>query len=276
MTPAPANRAAKPLRLDLALVARGLAETRSRARALILAGDVLVNGQKEVRAGHAVQDTDEIALRARPRFVSRGGEKLAHALEVFPVPIEGVIAADLGASTGGFTDCLLHNGAVKVYAVDVGYGQIDERLRHDPRVVVRERTNARYLEELPEPVDLVVIDVSFISLQLIFPVVARILQPDGWCVPLIKPQFEAGREEVGKGGVVRDPATHRAVLERVTTAATEHGLSIVGLTASPLLGPAGNVEFLAALRNGGEPGDVDAMIERAMDEARAVKERRSE
>jgi 23S rRNA (cytidine1920-2'-O)/16S rRNA (cytidine1409-2'-O)-methyltransferase len=276
MPPAPANKAIKSLRLDLALVERGLAETRSRARALILAGDVLVNGQKEVRAGHNVYPDDEVALKARPRFVSRGGEKLAHALEVFPVPVDGAVAADLGASTGGFTDCLVQLGAAKVYAVDVGYGQLDERLRHDPRVVVMERTNARYLADLPEPVDLVVIDVSFISLQLIFPVVMRVLKPDGWCVPLIKPQFEAGREEVGKGGVVRDPATHRAVLERVTADATANGLTTIGLTASPLLGPAGNVEFLAALRNGGEPGDIDAMINDAMDEAHALKERKGE
>lgn len=272
--PAPANKA-KPVRLDLALVERGLAETRSRARALILAGDVLVNGQKEVRAGHNVQLADELSLKERPRFVSRGGEKLTHALEVFPVPVEDAVAADLGASTGGFTDCLLQRGAAKVYAVDVGYGQIDDRLRHDPRVIVMERTNARYLDDLPEPVDLVVIDVSFISLQLIFPVVTRILRPDGWCVPLIKPQFEAGREEVGKGGVVRDPATHRAVLERVTADAAANGLATIGLTASPLLGPAGNVEFLAALRFGGEPGDLGAMIDRAMNEARALKEQPS-
>lgn len=272
--PAPANKT-RPVRLDLALVERGLAETRSRARALILAGDVLVNGQKEVRAGHNVQLADELSLKERPRFVSRGGEKLTHALEVFPVPVEDAVAADLGASTGGFTDCLLQRGAAKVYAVDVGYGQIDDRLRHDPRVIVMERTNARYLDDLPEPVDLVVIDVSFISLQLIFPVVTRILRPDGWCVPLIKPQFEAGREEVGKGGVVRDPATHRAVLERVTADAAANGLATIGLTASPLLGPAGNVEFLAALRFGGEPGDLGAMIDRAMNEARALKEQPS-
>lgn len=272
--PAPANKT-RPVRLDLALVERGLAETRSRARALILAGDVLVNGQKEVRAGHNVQLADELSLKERPRFVSRGGEKLAHALETFPVPVEGMITTDLGASTGGFTDCLLQRGAAKVYAVDVGYGQIDDRLRHDPRVIVMERTNARYLDDLPEPVDLVVIDVSFISLQLIFPVVTRILRPDGWCVPLIKPQFEAGREEVGKGGVVRDPATHRAVLERVTADAAANGLATIGLTASPLLGPAGNVEFLAALRFGGEPGDLGAMIDRAMNEARALKEQPS-
>lgn len=278
MPPAPANKAAaKPVRLDLALVARGLAETRSRARALILAGDVLVNGQKEVRAGHNVGADDELSLRERPRFVSRGGEKLAHALETFPVPVAGAVAADLGASTGGFTDCLVQVGVAKVYAVDVGYGQIDDRLRHDPRVVVIERTNARYLDELPEAVDLVVIDVSFISLRLIFPVVARILKPGGWCVPLIKPQFEAGRDEVGKGGVVRNPATHRAVLERVTTDAAAHGLMTVGLTSSPLLGPAGNVEFLAQMRHGGDPaGDVAAMIDEAMEQARALKERHGE
>lgn len=270
--PTPAHRA-KPLRLDLALVERGLAETRSRARALILAGDVLVNGQRETRAGHPVHHHDDVALRERPRFVSRGGEKLARALDLFPVPVSDAVAADLGASTGGFTDCLLRYGAAKVYAADVGYGQIDTRLRDDPRVIVMERTNVRYLDALPEPVDLAVIDVSFISLGLIFPVAARILKPGGWCVPLIKPQFEAGRQEVGKGGVVRDPATHRAVLERVLADAAGHGLVPVGLTVSPLLGPAGNVEFLAALRDNGEPADVGAMIETAMAEATALKER---
>jgi 23S rRNA (cytidine1920-2'-O)/16S rRNA (cytidine1409-2'-O)-methyltransferase len=259
-------------RLDQVLVDRQLADSRSRAKALILAGDVLVNGQKETRAGHPVGEEDEVALRMVPRFVSRGGEKLDHALGSFQLQVVGMVAADLGASTGGFTDCLLQHGAAKIYAIDVGYGQIDERLRTDERVVVMERVNARYLESLPEPVQLVVIDVSFISLDLMFPVVARILADDGVCVPLIKPQFEAGRDEVGKGGVVRDPEIHRRVLVKVMQSATTHGFVTRGLVASPLRGPAGNIEFLAELRKGssGEgPSERELMrmIDSAMEQA---------
>lgn len=262
----------RPPRLDQVLVDRELAETRSRAKALILAGDVLVNGQRETRAGHPTGPRDEVSLRAAPRFVSRGGEKLDHALATFEIDVEGMIAADLGASTGGFTDCLLQRGAAKVYAVDVGYGQIDERLRTDDRVVVMERVNARYLETLPQPVEIVVIDVSFISLALMFPVVARILANGAQCVPLIKPQFEAGRDEVGKGGVVRDPEIHRQVLARVVHSAAENGLTTLGMVASPLRGPAGNVEFLVRLRkcrSGEELTNTDlvGMIDTAMDQA---------
>src|SRR5680860_465355 len=188
-------------RLDQHLVDCGLAETRSRAKAVILAGDVLVNGQRETRAGHGVAALDDVALRQKPRFVSRGGEKLDHAIEAFGIDMAKLVAADLGASTGGFTDCLLQRGAARVYAVDVGHGQLDLRVRDDVRVVVLEKTNARYLESLPELVDIVVIDVLFISLSLILPVAARLLKPGGACVPLVKPQFEAGRGEVGKGGV---------------------------------------------------------------------------
>jgi len=262
----------KASRLDQVLVDRALAETRSRAKALILAGDVLVNGQKETRAGHPTAARDEVTLRAAPRFVSRGGEKLDHALESFGIDVTGMVATDLGASTGGFTDCLIQRGAAKVYAVDVGYGQIDERLRTDARVVIMERINARYLKSLPEPVQIVVIDVSFISLALMFPVVARILLEGGLCVPLIKPQFEAGRDEVGKGGVVRDPDIHRRVLSGAVQAAAENGLETLGLVASPLRGPAGNVEFLADLRYR-RPGEaagmpeVGRMIDEAMDQA---------
>jgi len=235
-------------RLDQVLVERQLADTRSRAKALILAGDVLVNGQKETRAGHPVNPADIVSLRSVPRFVSRGGEKLDAALEAFGIDVSGMVAADLGASTGGFTDCLLQRGASRVYAIDVGYGQIDERLRTDEQVIVMERVNARYLEALPEPVQIVVIDVSFISLDLMFPVVARILDDGEHCVPLIKPQFEAGRDDVGKGGVVRDPIVHRLVLTKAIRSAERNGLTIMGLVASPLRGPAGNVEFLADLR----------------------------
>jgi len=254
---------AKP-RLDQHLVDAGLADTRSRARALILAGDVLVNGPRETRAGHQVAAGDDVSLRQKPRFVSRGGEKLDYALAAFGIEVSGLVAADLGASTGGFTDCLLQRDAIRVYAVDVGHGQLDLRVRDDDRVVVLEKTNARYLESLPEPVDLVVIDVSFISLALIFPVAARLLKPGGICVPLVKPQFEAGRDEIGKGGVVREPRIHRLVLERTTTLAQQNGFGILGLVASPLQGPAGNIEFLAHLQLGAPGGDVPALIDAAM------------
>ena len=257
-------------RLDEAVVARGLADSRSRARALILAGDVTVNGAVVSRAGAPVRADDRVALAEKPRFASRGGEKLAHALARFGVEVAGWTAADLGASTGGFTDCLLQAGARRVYAVDVGYGQLAERLRLDPRVVVLDRTNARSMEALPEPVDLVTIDVSFISLRLILPVAARLLVPRGTCIPLIKPQFEAGPREVGKGGVVRDPAIHRRVLAEVLTAAHEAGFGVRGVVASPLRGPAGNVEFLAHLEAGSDLGDLSAMIEAAIAEGGAA------
>lgn len=263
---------AKTQRLDHAIVERDLAETRSRAKALIMAGDVLVNGQKESRAGHKIGPDDEISFREKPRFVSRGGEKLDHALDQFGIAVPGMIAADLGASTGGFTDCLLQRGATKVYAVDVGYGILDERMRTDTRVVSMERVNARYLEELPEQVDIVVIDVSFISLSLMFPVVTRILKPGGVCVPLIKPQFEAGRDNVGKRGVVRDPAIHEMVLRKAIGYAANNNLTAIDLTASSLRGPNGNVEFLAKVINS---TDVDApqrdtLVSKAMAEADAI------
>lgn len=257
-------------RLDEALVARGLAETRSRARALILARDVTVNGQVVDRAGANVKPGDELALVEKARFASRGGEKLDHALGHFAIDVAGLVVADLGASTGGFTDCLLQRGAARVYAIDVGYGQLVERLRTDPRVVVLDRTNARNLDALPEPVAFASIDVSFISLGLVLPAVARIMAPGGTCVPLIKPQFEAGRREVGKGGVVRDPATHRRVLLAVAAAAQREGFAVRGLTTSPLRGPAGNVEFLGHLVLGGSSAtdeEIAAMVERAMEEA---------
>ncbi len=257
-------------RLDHALVDQGLADTRSRAKALILAGDVMVNGQRETRSGHPVNATDAIALRRKPRFASRGGEKLDHALAAFEIDVSSLVAADFGASTGGFTDCLLQRGARRVYAIDVGYGQLDERLRLDDRVTVMERTHVRYLESLPEPIDVVVIDVSFISLALMFPVVARVLSSDGVCVPLIKPQFEAGREDVGKGGVVRDPAIHRKVLGEVARNGEKHGLSVAGLVASPLKGPAGNVEFLAHLSRMPGSQEIDTMIDHALGEAAVI------
>ncbi|MEA3340772.1 MAG: TlyA family RNA methyltransferase, partial [Chloroflexota bacterium] len=198
-------------RLDVLLVKRGLAKSRSWAQRLIRAGEVRVAGQISDKPGTRVATNAEIAVQARPRFVGRGGEKLEAALARFGLDVAGMAAADVGASTGGFTDCLLQRGARRVYAIDVGYGQLAWRLRNDSRVVVMERTNARYLEDLPEPVDLVTADVAFISLRIILPVAARWLRPDGQVVALIKPQFEAGRREVRKGGVVRDPDVHRRV-----------------------------------------------------------------
>lgn len=232
------------LRLDHLLVRRGLAESRTEAQRLIRAGEVRVADQVVDQPGTLVAPDVPITLAARPRFVSRGGEKLEAALIGFGIDVRGWVAADVGASTGGFTDCLLQRGAVRVYAIDVGYGQLDWRLRNDPRVVVMERTNARYLERLPEPVHLVTIDVSFISLRLILPRAVGWLRPRGQIVALMKPQFEAGRRDVGKGGVVRDPAVHRRVLVEVAQAAEALGLILRGMMVSPLLGPAGNREFL--------------------------------
>jgi 23S rRNA (cytidine1920-2'-O)/16S rRNA (cytidine1409-2'-O)-methyltransferase len=240
----------KKSRLDLLLVERGLTETRSLAQRLILAGRVRVDGEALIQPGKMLAPDSRVELTAAPLFVSRGGEKLAAALDSFRVSPQGKICADAGASTGGFTDCLLQRGAAKVYAVDVGKGILDWKLRNDPRVAVMEAQNARYLETLPEPVDMLTADVSFISLKLLFPVVLGWMKPDAEAVVLIKPQFEAGRRLVGKGGVVRDPAVHRAVLEDVLRSAGSAGFTAAGLIASPLKGPAGNIEFLAHLRVG--------------------------
>jgi 23S rRNA (cytidine1920-2'-O)/16S rRNA (cytidine1409-2'-O)-methyltransferase len=254
-------------RLDEALVERGLVENRSRARALIMAADVLVNGVAVTRAGATIQSGDDISLRAPPRFVSRGGEKLEHALSEFEIDVRGLVAADFGASTGGFTDCLLQHGAVRVYAIDVGYGQLAARLRADSRVVVIERTNVRHLESLPERVDLATIDVSFIGLKLVLPAARNLLNDQGRIVALVKPQFEAGRADVGRGGVVRDPGTHRRVLQNLFSTAEELGFGISGLTASPLRGPAGNIEFLAVLAQRTSSIPMNDAIERALAEA---------
>ncbi len=254
-------------RLDILLVERGLAETREKGRRLIMAGEVRVDGQVVDRPGATVPADAALEVTGPPRFVSRGGEKLEAALDAFGLEVTGLVAADVGASTGGFTDCLLQRGVARVYAIDVGYGQLDYRLRHDTRVVVMERTNARYLTALPEPVDLVTVDVSFISLTLILPVAQKWLKPmSAGIVALIKPQFEAGREQVGKGGVVKDPEVHRAVLVRLLSWAEEHGLGLRGLMRSPLRGPAGNVEFLAWWQAGFTPAaaDIQAAIEAAL------------
>jgi 23S rRNA (cytidine1920-2'-O)/16S rRNA (cytidine1409-2'-O)-methyltransferase len=254
-------------RLDEALVERGLAENRSRARALIMAADVLVNGAIITRAGASVRSADDVSIKAPPRFVSRGGEKLDHALNVFGIEVHGLVAADFGASTGGFTDCLLQRGAARVYAIDVGYGQLASRLRSDSRVEVIERTNVRHLESLPERVDLVTIDVSFIGLNLVLPAARSLLNERGRIVALVKPQFEAGPSEVGRGGVVRDSRAHRRVLENLFATSTELELGVIGLTASPLRGPAGNVEFLAALVPGVSSIPMNDAIDRALAEA---------
>lgn len=254
-------------RLDEALVARGLAESRSQARALVMSGVVRVGGRVVDKPGMPVP-AGAIEVISGGRFVSRGGEKLQGALDRFPIEPCGLVCADLGASTGGFTDCLLQAGAARVYAVDVGRGQLHWKIRQDPRVVVIERQNARYLESLPEPVALVVADLSFISLALILPTMRKLLGPGGQALTLVKPQFEAGREAVGKGGVVRDPATHRAVLRHFIEDARREGFAVLGLIASPLRGPAGNVEFLAHLRladaSDAPPPDGDVLIEAAM------------
>ncbi len=246
---------------------RGLVESRSRARALILANDVLVNGEPVTKAGYSVIPDDALSIRTPPRFVSRGGEKLEFALEKFPIETDGAVAVDLGASTGGFTDCLLQRGVARVYAVDVGYGQLADRLRNDPRVVVMDRVNARNLEPLPEPVDLVTIDVSFIGLELVLPTAVKLLNGTGSIVALVKPQFEAGKGQVGRGGVVRDPAVHSAVLRRLFDTAAGLGIGVAGLTASPLRGPAGNIEFLAHLKPGIDSITAEPAVEQALSEA---------
>jgi 23S rRNA (cytidine1920-2'-O)/16S rRNA (cytidine1409-2'-O)-methyltransferase len=245
------------IRLDHLLVLRGLADSRSQAQALILAGQVTVNGQPATKPGAKAPADVQVAVKQRLPYVSRGGLKLAAALDTFGVSVRGAICADVGASTGGFTDCLLQRGAVRVYAIDVGYGQLAWKLRQDERVIVKERTNARYLESLPEPVGIVTLDVSFISLKLLFPVVVGWLAPDADVLPLVKPQFEARREQVGKKGVVRDPAVHRQVLEKVTRDAAAHRLAVRGLIRSPITGPAGNVEFLMHLRQATPTDDFD-------------------
>ena len=237
-------------RLDLLMVERGLAPTREKARGMIMAGEVTVDGILVDKPGSRFTDQVIIAVRSRQRFVSRGGDKLLHALQTFDVDPSGRICADVGASTGGFTDCLLQLGADRVYALDVGYGQLDFSLRQNPRVIAIERTNARYVERLAEPISLVVIDASFISLKLLLPAIRGWLTPEADMIPLIKPQFEAGRAEVGKGGVVKDPEVHRRVLFEILAAAAEQGFAVRGLARSPILGPAGNVEFLAWLRWG--------------------------
>lgn len=243
-------------RLDALLVSRGLYPTRSRAAAAILAGEVSVGGAPAAKAGQQVAGDADIEVRAGPRYVSRGGLKLERAFQVFSLDAAGRVALDAGASTGGFTDCLLQHGARRVIAVDVGYGQLDWRLRQDERVTVLERRNLRYLEprELPESPSLATLDLSFISLKKILAAVIKCLQPGFEIVALVKPQFEAGRRQVGSGGVVRDPAVHRRVLDDIWSFAGEQGCRVCGLTDSGTPGPNGNIEYLLWLRDAAGEG----------------------
>jgi 23S rRNA (cytidine1920-2'-O)/16S rRNA (cytidine1409-2'-O)-methyltransferase len=235
-------------RIDSLLVDRKLVESRAKAQAFIMAGEVAVDGRAVIKSGTLVAEEAEITLAKPPPFVSRGGLKLDYALDQFRLDVSSKTAADVGASTGGFTDCLLKRGASRVYAIDVGYGQLDYRLRKDTRVIVIERMNARYPIALPEKIDLATIDVSFISVEKVIPSVAQLVKEDGQLIVLIKPQFEARRNEVGKGGVIKQPAIHARILGRFITWATEQNLGLRGLVASPILGASGNREFFVLLQ----------------------------
>ena len=267
----------KKERLDVLLVNRGMFESRAKAQAAVMAGQVLVNEQKIDKPGTPVAPEVTIRLLGNKLpYVSRGGLKLEKALQIFPISVEGKVVADIGASTGGFTDCALQNGAAKVYAIDVGYGQLDWKLRSDPRVVCLERTNARYLdhEQIPDELDFASIDVSFISLKLIFPALYGLLRQGGEIACLIKPQFEAGREKVGKKGVVRDPKVHLEVLESFLNHAKDNHFTVLGITYSPIRGPEGNIEYLGYLRKSEEPdciSDLTALVDASHEE---LKERR--
>ena len=246
-------------RLDVLLVEQMYADTRSKAQAIIMAGQVYVNGQKADKPGTSYEETVQIEVRGVTcPYVSRGGLKLEKALRDFGVKPDGFVCSDSGASTGGFTDCLLQQGARKVFAIDVGYGQLDWKIRSDERVVVMERTNIRYVtpEDLGEPLDLSVIDVSFISLKIVLPAIKALLKPTGQVLCLIKPQFEAGKEKVGKKGVVREPEIHKEGLDAFVETVTELGFTILGLTFSPVKGPEGNIEFLGHLTLEDKPGII--------------------
>ena len=249
-------------RLDVLLVNLGLADSREKAKRLIMEGIVYVNGQKEDKPGQSFDIYAPIEVHGNTlKYVSRGGLKLEKALQSFPIALSGKVCMDIGASTGGFTDCMLQNGAEKVYAIDVGHGQLAWSLRNDPRVVNLEKTNVRYLseKEVPEPIGFASIDVSFISLTLVLPPVKNRLSKDAEVVALIKPQFEAGREKVGKKGVVREPETHLEVCEKVMDFARSIGFSVSGLAYSPIRGPEGNIEYLLYLRNREEDGTAPAV-----------------
>ena len=261
----------KKQRIDLLLVERGLAESRNRAQRLVMAGEVRVDGEMVHKSSTQVAVDANIEVLQRPKYVSRGGKKLEAAIDAFEMAVSGSVCADVGASTGGFTDCLLQNGAEKVYAIDVGYGILHWKLRNDPRVVVMERTNARYLDQLPEPVSLVTVDASFISLALLLPAIKGWFDGEnGQVIALIKPQFEAGRKAAAKhAGVIKDEAVHQNVIEEILSNAIAMGFSPVGLIPSPIKGPKGNVEFLVDLRinSGDTPADFDEMIDRVLADA---------
>ncbi len=249
------------IRLDVFLVEQNMAPSRSAAQAMIMAGDVYIDNQKAMKAGETVKGTENIEVRSKgPSYVSRGGLKLEKAMKVFPATPAGKVCMDIGASTGGFTDCMLQNGAVKVYSVDVGYGQLAWKLRQDERVVNMERTNIRYIDRelVTEPLEFFSVDVSFISLKPVLPVAYELLKEGGEGVCLIKPQFEAGREKVGKKGVVREKSTHIEVIEKVLEFTKEIGFSVKGLDFSPIKGPEGNIEYLMYIKkDNGESAEFD-------------------
>ena len=248
--------------MDIAVTELGLAPSRERAKAMIMAGEIYVNNVKMLKAGESVAEDAAIEFRGKAMpYVSRGGFKLEKAMQAFPISLEGKICMDIGASTGGFTDCMLQNGAMKVYAVDVGYGQLAWKLRTDERVINLERTNFRYCtaEQIKDPIDFASVDVSFISLTKILPVLRNLLKENSHCVALIKPQFEAGREKVGKKGVVREPAVHLEVVQKITDFACEAGFSVLGLSFSPIRGPEGNIEYLIYLQKSDAP-EIDAAV----------------
>ncbi|MDD6160053.1 MAG: TlyA family RNA methyltransferase [Oscillospiraceae bacterium] len=256
-------------RLDVLVLEQGLADSRQKAQALIMAGQIFAGDKRCDKCGMTLEEETVLEVRGQTlRYVSRGGLKLEKAMKCFPITLEGKVAADIGASTGGFTDCMLQNGAKKVYAVDVGYGQLAWALRSDPRVVCLERTNARYLttEQIPEPLEFASIDVSFISLKLILPALRQLMTADGQVAALIKPQFEAGREKVGKKGVVRDPEVHLEVLEHFLIHAKEARFTVKGIDFSPVRGPEGNIEYLgylSAVEGEAEYGDLRELVKRS-------------
>ncbi len=255
-------------RLDVALAERGLILSREKAKVVIMEGLVYVNGQKSDKAGAQVKDDDTIEIRGETlRYVSRGGKKLEKAMQVFPISLEGCTCIDIGASTGGFTDCMLQNGAKKVYSVDVGYGQLAWSLLTDERVVNLERTNIRYVteEQIPDPIDFISVDVSFISLTLVLPVAWKLLKDQACMVCLVKPQFEAGKDKVGKKGVVREPQIHKEVIRKVADCAVGLGFAVKGLDYSPIKGPEGNIEYLLFLqKTDSEGGLSDEIIDQTV------------
>lgn len=253
---------ANKIRLDVAVFEAGYAPSREKAKAIIMAGQVYVNNQKVDKAGTEIKPDDTLEVRgATLKYVSRGGLKLEKAMQEFPITLENKVCMDVGASTGGFTDCMLQNGAVKVYSIDVGYGQLAWKLRTDERVVNLERTNFRYVtnEQVPDKIDFASVDVSFISLYHILPVLNTLLSDDGQAVCLIKPQFEAGKEKVGKKGVVRDLSVHLEVVEKIIGLAIENGFNVLGLQFSPIKGPEGNIEYLIYLQKSKEPYIADCV-----------------